>query len=220
MAQPAFFKELNNVVAATPLEDLKTLLRWHLVNTNASRLSAKFDQEKFDFGRLFSGQTEQLPRVKRCVYLTDAYLGEALGQEYVRRAFTPESKARVKEMVNNLVTAFRARLMKLDWMGEETRKQALVKLDAVARKIGYPDKWESIRRHSKSAATRSFDNCCARRSSYNDKNLRKIGKPVDRAEWEMSPPTVNAYYHPSTTRSSSPRACYSRPTSTPRPTTP
>ena len=193
VAQPAFFKELNGLVVAAPLDDLKTLLRWHLVNANASRLSAKFDQEKFNFGRLLSGQTAQLPRVKRCVGLTDGYLGEALGQEYVRRAFTPESKARMKEMVNNLLAAFRARLLKLDWMGEETRRAALVKLDAVVRKIGYPDKWESyagleVGRDS------LFDNLLRAAEFYNDKNLRKIGKPVDRTEWVMSPPTVNAYY--------------------------
>jgi putative endopeptidase len=195
VAQPAFFKELNGLVATAPLDDLKTLLRWHVVNAYATRLSSKFDQEKFNFNRLLSGQTEQQPRVKRCVALTDAYLGEALGQEYVRRAFTPESKARAKEMVNNLVAAFRARLVQLDWMGEETRKQALVKLDAVVQKIGYPDKWESyvgleIGRDS------LFDNMVRAAEFYNGKNLRKIGKPVDRTEWVMSPPTVNAYYNP------------------------
>jgi putative endopeptidase len=193
VAQPAFFKALNRLAADVSLEDWKTLLRWHLVNSTATRLSAKFDQEKFNFNRLLSGQTEQLPRAKRCVYLTDAYLGEALGQEYVRRAFTPASKARMKEMVNNLMAAFRSRLLRLDWMGEETRKQALVKLDAIVQKIGYPDKWESydgleLGRES------FFDNLIRASVFQNDKNLRKIGKPVDRTEWAMSPPTVNAYY--------------------------
>jgi putative endopeptidase len=193
VAQPAFFKELNSLMASVSLDDLKTLLRWHLVNANASRLSAKFDQEKFSFSRLLSGQTEQLPRVKRCVTLTDSYLGEALGQEYVRRAFTPQSKARMKEMVNNLLAAFRTRLLKLDWMSEDTRRQALVKLDAIVQKIGYPDKWESYDGLELSRDS-LFDNMIRASVFHNDKNLRKIGKPVDRAEWAMSPPTVNAYY--------------------------
>jgi putative endopeptidase len=195
VGQPAFFKELNGLMTTAPLEDLKTLLRWHVVSANASRLSSKFDREKFNFNRLLSGQAEQLPRVKRCVNLTDAYLGEALGQEYVRRAFTPESKARAKEMVNNLVAAFRARLLKLDWMSEETRGAALVKLDAVAQKIGYPDKWESYE-GLEVGRDSFFDNVLRTTAFYNDKNLRKIGKPVDRAEWAMTPPTVNAYYYP------------------------
>ena len=193
VSQPAFLKGLNVLAAEVPLADLKTLLRWHLVNTSASRLSAKFEQEKFNFERLLSGQTEQHPRVKRCVAQTDSYLGEALGQEYVRRAFPPESKARMKVMIENLMAAFRARLLRLDWMGEETRKQALVKLDAIVRKIGYPDKWETyagleVGRDS------YFDNLQRTFVFHNDKNLRKIGKPVDRMEWVMSPPTVNAYY--------------------------
>ena len=195
VGQPDFFKELNRLVATVALDDWKTLLRWHLASTNASRLSAKFDREKFNFGRLFSGQAEQLPRVKRCVMLTDNYLGEALGQEYVRRAFTPESKARMKEMVNNLLAAFRARLLKLDWMGEETRKAALVKLDAVAQKIGYPDKWESYEGLEVGRES-YFENMLRASAFHNDKNLRKIGKPVDRSEWAMTPPTVNAYYYP------------------------
>jgi putative endopeptidase len=193
--QPAFFKELNGVVADAPLEDLKTLLRWHLVNANAARLSSKFDQEKFNFGRLLSGTAEQLPRVKRCVNLTDGYLGEALGQEYVRRAFTPESKARMKEMVGNLMSAFRARLLKLDWMSEETRRAALFKLDAVVQKIGYPDKWESYQGLDLGRDS-LFENMLRASAFHNDKNLRQIGRPVDRTEWIMSPPTVNAYYSP------------------------
>ncbi|HEX8288385.1 MAG TPA: M13 family metallopeptidase [Pyrinomonadaceae bacterium] len=193
VAQPEFFKEVNRLAIAVSLDDWKTLLRWHLVSTAASRMSKKFDDEKFNFNRVFSGQKEQLPREKRCVSTTDGLLGDALGQEFVKRTFPPASKARMKEMVNNLTAAFRERLLKLDWMSDETRKQALVKLDAIVQKIGYPDKWESFD-GLKISRESFFDNTLQAIAFHGDKNLQKIGKPVDRTEWAMTVPTVNAYY--------------------------
>ena len=125
-----------------PVTDWKSYLRWHLITASAPSLSAKFETRNFNFfGKTLEGRKEQLPRWRRCVSSTDGALGEALGQVYVSRAFTPESKARMQTMVNNLIAAFRERLQKLDWMSDETRKQAIAKLNAFGQKIGYPDKW-------------------------------------------------------------------------------
>jgi putative endopeptidase len=193
IGQPVFFKELNRQLTATPLDDWKTYLRWHLIDATAAGLSTPFVEENFDFkGRILTGAKEIQPRWKRCVQSTDRNLGEALGQVYVKKYFPPEAKARALEMVHNLIAALRDDLRTLDWIGAETRKQAATKLDAFAVKIGYPDKW------------RDYSGLPIDRSSYVDDLLRaqrfefqrdlgKIGKPVDRTEWGMTPPTVNAY---------------------------
>jgi putative endopeptidase len=197
ISQPEFFKAVNGQLNATPVADWKTYLRWHLINSAASGLSSKFVDEDFNFkGRILTGTKENLPRWKRCVGNTDRALGEALGQEYIKSSFTPESKARMLALVNNLIAALQDDLGRLPWMGDATRKQALAKLNAFAKKIGYPDKW------------RNYEALAIDRGSYIDNRFRatlfefnrdllKIGKPVDRTEWGMTPPTVNAYYNPS-----------------------
>jgi putative endopeptidase len=195
VAHPEFFTALNKMMSEVPVADWKTYLRWHLITGAAPSLSSKFETENFNFfGKTIEGRKEQLPRWRRCVSATDASLGEALGQVYVARAFTPESKARMKTMVNNLIAAFRERLQKLDWMSEETRKQAIAKLNAFGQKIGYPDKWIDY-----SAFNVSRDSYLANvlRSSEFDqvRDFTKINKPVDRKEWGMTPPTVNAGYN-------------------------
>jgi putative endopeptidase len=195
VAHPEFFTAVNKMVTEVPVSDWKTYLRWHLITAAAPSLSAKFEIENFDFfGKTLEGRKEQLPRWRRCVSATDASLGEALGQVYVARTFTPESKARMQAMVNNLIAAFRERLQKLDWMSEDTRKQAIVKLNAFGQKIGYPDKWIDY-----SPLTVSRDSYLANvlRSSEFDqmRDFNKINKPVDRKEWGMTPPTVNAGYN-------------------------
>lgn len=197
VGQPDFFKQVDAQLKETPLADWKTYLRWHLVHAAAPALSSKFVDEDFNFyGRALTGTKEILPRWKRCVRATDRDLGEALGQEYVKQTFPPAAKAHALEMVHNLIGALRDDLSTLDWMGPDTRKQALAKLNAIALKIGYPDKW------------RDYSAFQVRRGPYIEdlwrgnefefhRDLAKIGKPVDRAEWGMTPPTVNAYYNPS-----------------------
>jgi putative endopeptidase len=195
MAHPAFFKGLNDMLATVPIDDWKSYLRWHLAHDAADALSSNFVNENFDFyGRTLNGTKELLPRWRRCVMATDFALGEMLGQVYVKKAFPPEAKARMKELVNNLTAALRDDIKTLDWMSEPTQKQAIAKLESFAVKIGYPDKWRDY-------STLKID-----RNSYADnliragrfevhRNLNKIGKPVDKTEWGMTPPTVNAYYN-------------------------
>src|SRR6202158_2542293 len=193
VGQPDFFKALDAQLTATPIDDWKTYLRWHLVNTAAPGLSEKFVAEDFDFrGKTLTGAKEIQPRWKRCVQATDRVLGEALGQVYVQKYFPPQAKARALEMVHNLIAALRDDLHTLPWMGPDTRTQATAKLEAFAVKIGYTDNWRDYsalnidRRSCAENQVRGAEFDFARR-------LNKIGKPVDRTEWGMTPPTVNAY---------------------------
>jgi putative endopeptidase len=193
--QPEFFKALDGQLAATSVDDWKTYLRWHLIHGAAPYLSDKFVNEDFDFYRkTLTGAKEILPRWRRCVATVDDLLGEALGQEYVKVAFPPEAKAEALEIVHNLIDALRADIMQLDWMGPETKKQALLKVDALMLKIGYPDKW---RDYSKYDVDRGPFVLNVQRGNEFEfaREMAKIGKPVDRTEWGMTPPTVNAYYN-------------------------
>ena len=196
VAHPEFFTAVNKMFAEVPVADWKTYLRWHLITAAAPSLSSKFELENFNFfGKTLEGRKEQLPRWRRCVSATDASLGEALGQVYVARAFTPESKARMRAMVANLIAAFHDRLQKIDWMSEETRKQAIAKLNAFGQKIGYPDKW--IDYSTLSVSRDSYLANVLRSSEFDQiRDFKKINKPVDRKEWGMTPPTVNAGYNP------------------------
>jgi putative endopeptidase len=192
--QPDFFKEVNRELSEVPVPDWKIYMRWHLLHAAAPGLSDKFVQENFDFyDAKLNGTKEILPRWKRCVQSTDRNLGEALGAEYVEKYFPPAAKARAKEMVSNLITALRENIPTLAWMSPETKKEALAKLEAFTIKIGYPDKWRDysrldvVRTSYAENIRRSFEFEYARQ-------LAKIGKPLDRSEWGMTPPTVNAYY--------------------------
>jgi len=194
IGQPDFFKQVDAALVSVPLADWKTYLRWHLIHTAAPALSAKFVDENFDFyGRALTGVKQQLPRFRRCVEAADAKLGEALGQYYVKRNFPPEAKAQALAMVRNIVAALRDDLSTLDWMSPETRVQAIKKLDALTLKIGYPDKW---RDYSAYRVDRGpyVENALRGNQFENARDLGKIGKPVDLAEWIMTPQTVNAYY--------------------------
>jgi putative endopeptidase len=157
-------------------------------------LPKKFEDESFDFyGRTLTGAKEQQPRWRRCTSIVDGMVGEALGQTYVKRAFTPEAKKRMDDLINNLFAAYRERLAQLDWMSPETRQKALEKLNTYQRKIGYPDK---LRGYTGLKVDRKsyFDNL-VRASEFEEKrDLQDIGKPVDKTRWGMTPPTVNAYY--------------------------
>jgi len=196
VATPDFFKAMDVQLTATPIADWQTYLRWQLINRAASGLSSKFVNEDFHFkGTVLSGATENLPRWKRCVAATDGAMGEALGEVYVQKAFPPAAKARALAMVRNLEAALKSDITTLSWMGPDTRKRAIVKLDAFLNKIGYPDKW---RDYSTLAIDRSsFQGNRFRVGLFNERrDWNKVGKPVDRTEWGMSPPTVNAYYNP------------------------
>jgi putative endopeptidase len=196
IGQPDFFKEVDHQLATTSIADWKVYFRWHLIHNAAPTLSEPFVQENFNFySKQLSGTTEIQPRWKRCVQSTNQNLGEALGEVYVRKYFPPEAKARAKEMVNNLLAALRSDIPTLSWMGQDTKKQALAKLEAFTVKIGYPDKW---RDYSKLSIDRGSYVANVRRAQEFEeaRDLAKIGKPVDRSEWGMTPPTVNAYYNP------------------------
>jgi predicted metalloendopeptidase len=193
VGQPEFFKALDAQLTATPLADWKTYYRWHLVNSTASQLPQKFVDEEFEFrGKTLTGAKEIQPRWKRCTQATDRALGEALGQVYVQKYFPPEAKAHALVMVHNLISALHDDLQTLSWMSPETRAQATAKLEAFAVKIGYTDKW---RDYSALKIDRvSYLTNQRRASSFEfQRRLSKIGKPVDRTEWGMTPPTVNAY---------------------------
>jgi putative endopeptidase len=195
LGQPKFFEEMNKQLTATPIADWKTYLRWHVIHAAAPALSDAFVQENFSFyGKQLSGTQEIQPRWKRCVSSVNRNLGEALGQVYVEKYFPPEAKAHAREMVTNLTAALRQDIPSLSWMSPETKKAALEKLEAFGVKIGYPDKW---RDYSKLKVDRSAGYLAnlRRATAFEEaRDLAKIGKPLDRTEWGMTPPTVNAYY--------------------------
>lgn len=196
VGQPAFFKELNAMLKSEPLENWKTYTAWHLARTTAPYLSQEFVQENFNFyGKVLSGAKEMQPRWKRVLRATDGALGEALGQLYVQKTFSPEAKEKALTMVNNLQEAFKEHVRDLDWMSEETKQRALQKLGAFAVKIGYPDRWEDYKGLSISRDSYAANVMRASQFAFRD-NIGKIGEPLDREEWFMSPPTVNAYYNP------------------------
>ena len=192
---PEFFKEVSRQLQEEPIENWKTYLRFHVVDSASPFLSTAFVDENFEFYRKYlRGAKEQQARWKRCVSYTDRQLGEALGQVYVAKVFSPELKASTVDMVRRIEDAMAIRIQRLDWMSPETKQQALTKLHGIRNKIGYPDKW---REYSSITITRTdFAGNMARANSFEHRReINKIGKPLDRGEWEMSPPTVNAYYN-------------------------
>jgi putative endopeptidase len=194
VGQPEFFQALDKQLTSAPLADWKTYLRWHLIHASGDALSSKFVNEDFDFyGRTLTGTKELQPRWRRCSGTTDHLLGEALGQKYVAQAFSPEAKEQARQMVQNLVAALRADIGTLTWMSPETRQQAVAKLSAMTLKIGYPDKWRDYSTYK--VVRNSYYENLLRGSQFEfRRRLAQIGKPVDRNEWDMTPPTVNAYY--------------------------
>jgi putative endopeptidase len=193
---PEFLKAADTLLTSAPLADWKAYLKWHLLDAAAPSLSSAFVNEDFRFSSTLSGAKEILPREKRCARATDAGLRDALGQAYVAQYFSPQAKARALEMVRNLESVFHDRLQTLGWMTDTTKAQATTKLTAFTNKIGYPDKW---RDYSILTITPGhfLNNQIAVRQYERRRTLARIGKPVDRTEWGMTPPTVNAYYNPS-----------------------
>jgi endothelin-converting enzyme/putative endopeptidase len=196
-SEPKFFAEFNRLVAETPLDQIKTYLRWQLLHAYAgTSLPESFDHESWNFyAHILNGAEKQQERWKRCTSRVDIELGEALGQAYVAKYFPSEEKKRTLEMTLAIEQAMDRDIDKLDWMSTETKGKAKEKLHAVMNKIGYPDKW---RDYSKLEIVRgdSLGNAMRAREFDVARDLAKIGRPVDKSEWQMTPPTVNAYYDP------------------------
>src|SRR6266576_783204 len=193
---PVFLKAVDSLLTSVPLNDWKAYLRWKIVDAAAPSLSSAFVNEDFRFSSTLTGTKEQLPRDKRCGRATDAGLRDALGQAYVAQYFTPTAKQRALEMVRNLESVFHDRLQTLGWMSDTTKAQAETKLAAFTNKIGYPDKWRDYSTLTIKPGP-FLNNQLAVREYERRRNLSRIGQPLDRSEWGMTPSTVNAYYNPS-----------------------
>jgi putative endopeptidase len=191
-----FFPALDQQIKTRSLEELKSYLRWWVIKASANKTTPELEQANFEFfGTEMRGVPKMLPQWRRCVASTDARLGEALGQEYVKIAFPPQSKAKAVEMVEQVRKALRQDIGELDWMTEQTKKQAIEKLDAMIDKIGYPDKWRDYS-SVKIVANNYLANVDAANAFEVRRQLNKINKPVDKMEWMMTPPTINAYNDP------------------------
>jgi len=194
--QPAFFRELGRMAQGVPLSEWKTYLRWHLLRATAGYLTSPFEREAFAFnGTTLEGIPTPPPRWKRVLAETDVALGEALGKLYVERAFGPQAKQKALALVANLQAALRARLQRLEWMGEATKAQAIAKLDAMRVKIGYPDVWRDYTALDISRTSYANNVLAARRFEFR-RGLAKVGKSVDHSEWATTPITNNAFYEP------------------------
>ena len=197
VTEPAFYAEVEKLLASEPLAAWRDYLRWHLAGAASPYLAAPLRDAAFDFyGRTLEGLEQPPPRWRSCVEWVDRDLGEALGKVFVEATFEPETKAEIERMVGFIEAAMADRIRALDWMSPETKVRAFAKLGAMRNKIGYPEKW---RDYSALPVARGdfFANVAAAARFENARQLGKIGKPVDRGEWGMTPPTVNAYYNPS-----------------------
>jgi putative endopeptidase len=196
VAQPQFLHTLDSLLTSAPLGSWKAYLRWNLLANTAPALSSPFVKESFRFNStVLRGVQEMRPRWKRCLTLTDNAAGEILGQAYVRTNFTPEAKARALEMVHNIRAELHGRLGRLTWMSDETKTKAYAKLDSIISKIGYPDTWRDYTKLE--ARPGPFaTNLLLANEFETRRDLKKIGRPTNRSEWGMTPPTVNAYYNP------------------------
>ncbi|MFN8165390.1 MAG: M13 family metallopeptidase [Bacteroidia bacterium] len=197
LGQPDFLKELEKQIKSNKIDDWKIYLKWNLLDLAGNVLSNDFVMEDFNFNsKILNGQKEIQTRWKRMVQMTDGMVGDAVGQLYVAKHFPPEAKKKADELVSNLIGVYKERIEKLDWMSDVTKKKALEKLAAITRKIGYPDKWKDYAGLDISRDN-FFQNLMNIMKWNYQYEVNKIGKPVDRLEWGMTPPTVNAYYNPS-----------------------
>jgi putative endopeptidase len=196
VGQPKFISGMAKLISTIPVADWKLYFRWDLINSAASSLSSDFDKEHFAFyGTVLSGAKEQQPRWKRMIDQTSNSLGEAVGQLYVQKFFPPEAKKRMTELVNNLKLSLSERISGLTWMSDVTKKEAQAKLEKINVKIGYPDKWIDYSNLTVGTDSYYANKKNARQFAVN-RDIAKIGKPVDRSEWGMTPQTINAYYSP------------------------
>jgi putative endopeptidase len=195
VGQPEFYKGLGNLLNNTPLETIKNYLCFHVMDDDADYLSHDFVDAKFAYNKLLTGQTQMKERWKRMTTLVDRQLGDNLGQIYVQKYFTAADKERINQLIDNIIATYAERIHQLDWMSDSTKQKAIIKLHAIVKKIGYPDKWKDY-----SSIDITKDNIISnlRGTSHFEYNrsIAKIGKPVDRSEWQMTPPTINAYYDP------------------------
>ena len=197
VTQVEYLKNLNTIIKSTPIDTWKTYLKWGLINKSASLLTTELDNQNFNFySKTLYGTEKPEEDWKRAVSTVNGSLGEVVGKVYVEKHFSPEAKERMVTMVKNLLKAYAESIKKLDWMSAETKKQALNKVDKFLIKIGYPDKW--IDYSSLKIAKNDLYGNSQRSTAFEyQRNLDKLGKPVDRTEWGMNPQTVNAYYNPS-----------------------
>jgi putative endopeptidase len=197
VGQPEFYTQLQKTLTSHPLADLKSYMRWQLVNTYAVEAGGKFDKENFHFfGTIMNGTTVERPRWKRMLDEQEGYLGDALGQLYVQKYFSPATRERYRKLVSEIFAAFGDRIRTLDWMSAATKQSALKKLAAVMIKVGYPDKWRDY--SSFEVDRTSFLGNAVRGNAWRSEfYIKKLNKPVDRTEWDMTPQTYNAYYNPS-----------------------
>lgn len=197
MSQPAYYVKLNSLLKSVPLDSWKTYLRANTISSYAGILSTPFSDAAFDYSKVITGREKQEELWKRMVSAVDRNLGELLGQLYVKKYFPPEAKERMDKLVSNLETAFSNRIQHLDWMSDSTKATAQTKLKAIIRKIGYPEKWRDYSQVKVDTA-KYFENVLSARNNNYDFELSQLGKPVDKNLWYMTPPTVNAYYNPTT----------------------
>jgi putative endopeptidase len=197
VGQPEFVTELEHSMKNVSIEDWKVYLRWHLINTFADKLSTPFDNQDFAFyGTVLEGKSEQRARWKRVIDAIEGQMGELLGQLYVEKYFSPVTKKRYENLVDNILLAYGERIRNLDWMTPATKEKALAKLATVSKKVGYPDRWRDYSTLTASRDSYVMNALKARVWSY-QYQVKKLGKPVERWEWEMTPQTYNAYYNPS-----------------------
>ncbi len=196
VSEPEFFKRYNQLLTSTPVDDWKAWIRWRLLRGASSFLAKPFADEAFYFNStVLTGVKEQLPRWQTCANAVDSSLGDALGAVFVQKHFPPAAKKRMTELVENLRATLREQLQSADWLQPETRKNAVAKLNAFVAKIGYPDRWRDYSQ-MKIGRKNFYENVRAAGANSRAYQLAKIGKPVDRNDWGMTPPTVNAYYSP------------------------
>ena len=197
VTQLKYTEALDTFLKKTSLEDIKTLVRWDTFNSAAGRLSTEIETANWEFySKYLSGAKKQRPADERALATVNGSVGEALGQLYVDAKFPPEAKAKAETMIANVIDAYKSRIQKLDWMGEETKEKAIEKLDKFTVKIAYPDKWEDYSTMEVSADKTYFENMTAVGKWGQLKNFDEIGEPVDKSKWGMSPQTVNAYFNP------------------------
>jgi putative endopeptidase len=197
VGQPEFYKQIEKLLNQYSVNDWKIYLKWHLLNSFADKLGSVFEKENFHFkGTVMSGVKEQRPRWKRIQDVVESDMGELLGQVYVEKYYSPDTKKRYEKLVDDIITAYGERIKKLDWMSPETKEKALEKLHCVTKKVGYPDKWKDF---SKLTIVHGayIQNAIAANQFWFNRYLQRLGKPVDRTEWNMTPQTYNAYYNPS-----------------------
>jgi putative endopeptidase len=196
VTQPDYMKELDGILTSTDMETWKTYLTWKVLNASASLLTEELDNQNFDFySKTLRGVEQQLPQWKRAVSAVNGNIGEVVGKVYVARHFPPEAKEKMLELVNNLIRAYEVSIKDLDWMGAETKAEALDKLSKFTPKIGYPDKWKDYS-DLEIEADDLVGNMARSALFQYEINIKRQGGPVDRTEWGMTPQTVNAYYSP------------------------